>query len=135
MDVFAIGNNGKLYQNSWDIKNGTTWSGVMKNTLLNVVSGSALFATVDPATPGSESLLRVFVVDPTSGNVLQATRTWSRRNILITQTDFLSVPGVTLNGPELCRRPVGYSNSLGTVSLYSIGSDGAMYSTSFSAAV
>jgi len=42
------------------------------------------------------------------------------------------VTGVNLNGPNFCKRPAGYSNA-GTVTLFSIGNDGVLYTISFSA--
>lgn len=130
-DVFGIGTDGVLYQNMWDF-GGQSWSSVMKKAGLTELTGAALFGTVDPGSnAATDARLRMFVVYP-DGTIYQATRTFNSRLNFMTSDDWEVLPNISLDGTKLCRRPVGYSNS-GNVTLFSIGNDGVLYSTSFSA--
>jgi hypothetical protein len=129
-DSFGIGTDNLFYQNAWDYQ-GPSWSTISKKTGLTGVGGATIFSSVDPANGNIEPKLRVFVLK-LDGTLWQATRTWSNRKSALILIDWVLLSSVSLTGPELCRRPVAYSNA-GIVTLYSIGTDGALYTTSFSA--
>jgi len=128
--AYGIDQTGLLYQNGWDVPPGSGWlSSMTKVTNMNGLLGCSIFGTIDPGDSNT-ARMRLFI-SCNNGTVWQATRTWANRSVNLSKTDFQVLP-ISLAGTQMCLRPAGGSVA-GQVTLFSVGSDGDLYQTSFSA--